>query len=339
MTAPEKRIGGASYYAAQTKAVDESEDALIGELSPVIKDIEANISKYIRDKEILTNPNKNATAIEDMKIPAGLRNQITEISKKYMYDQTYAAYEQAMKEVSQAIENGKSLPATAEYGSVAAASCYGFKDITSLDAVSDASAIKQMEDWKSTRNWRKMNEWRAKRIEDLAGTHATQGKFWISGKVETAMLNEVKDELIAGLSDMKSEAQTMKEVTKVFEKYGTKPDLIKPYKIQRIVRTNTTRAIADARREAFSDPEVVEAFPAMMYSAIMDDRTSDICAELDESVYRNDDPIWNEILPPRLHINCRSTVIAVSEDELKESGVSKAPPADLIKTPQENIAA
>jgi uncharacterized protein with gpF-like domain len=70
----------------------------------------------------------------------------------------------------------------------------------------------------------------------------------------------------------------------------------------------------------------------MMFSAIMDDRTSDICADLDESVYRSDDPVWNSITPP-MHFNCRSTLIAVSEDELAESGASKPP--DLSEVPAE----
>lgn len=63
-----------------------------------------------------------------------------------------------------------------------------------------------------------------------------------------------------------------------------------------------------------TDPDVVEAFPSWMFTAVMDDATTITCASLDGSTWPADDPVWNTITPP-LHYNCRSSIMPIGADE------------------------
>ena len=77
------------------------------------------------------------------------------------------------------------------------------------------------------------------------------------------------------------------------------------------VRTNTFEAINEARYAAFTDPVVSDFIEALEYSAILDDRTTDICTHLDGRIYPANSPEWDSIRPPN-HYNCRSLLIPVT---------------------------
>lgn len=47
-----------------------------------------------------------------------------------------------------------------------------------------------------------------------------------------------------------------------------------------------------------------DVFPALRYSAVIDDRTSDICLPLDGIILPVDDPLWDKYSPEN-HFNCR----------------------------------
>lgn len=74
--------------------------------------------------------------------------------------------------------------------------------------------------------------------------------------------------------------------------------------LERYSRTKFTEVMNKARLEEFEGSNVVAAY---QYSAVMDDRTSDICAELHEKVFEK----GTEVVPP-LHFNCRSTLIPIT---------------------------
>ncbi|WP_394700537.1 phage minor head protein [uncultured Ilyobacter sp.] len=48
-----------------------------------------------------------------------------------------------------------------------------------------------------------------------------------------------------------------------------------------------------------------EEFPYLMYDAVGDEDTMEICRRLDEKIYLATDPIWNDIYPGN-HYQCRS---------------------------------
>jgi SPP1 gp7 family putative phage head morphogenesis protein len=79
-----------------------------------------------------------------------------------------------------------------------------------------------------------------------------------------------------------------------------------------LVRTNMFDAFNEGRYAEFTDPALGGFVEALEYSAVLDDRTTEICQALDGSVYNADNPIWDEYRPPN-HYNCRSILVAVTQ--------------------------
>lgn len=77
-------------------------------------------------------------------------------------------------------------------------------------------------------------------------------------------------------------------------------------------RTNLFEAMNEARYAEFTDPELGGFVVALQYSAILDDRTTDICEALDGKTWAEDSPMWDQFRPPN-HYNCRSVLIPVTE--------------------------
>ena len=84
-----------------------------------------------------------------------------------------------------------------------------------------------------------------------------------------------------------------------------------PARIATAVRTNTFEALNEARYAEYTDPELGGFVEALEYSAILDDRTTDICTHLDGRVYPADSSEWEGYRPPN-HYNCRSILIPVT---------------------------
>jgi SPP1 gp7 family putative phage head morphogenesis protein len=72
----------------------------------------------------------------------------------------------------------------------------------------------------------------------------------------------------------------------------------------------------------------VENKPYGMYTSIEDSRTTDICDELDGVILPLDDPFWDTWTPPN-HFNCRSTVIALSDEDIEEFGITPKDKPDM----------
>jgi SPP1 gp7 family putative phage head morphogenesis protein len=102
-----------------------------------------------------------------------------------------------------------------------------------------------------------------------------------------------------------------------------------PARLENIVRTNDSYAWNEARQALFTDPELRGFVQAFEYSAVLDDRTTDICEELNGLVERD----WAEYTPPN-HFQCRSILVPITEIDdwdQKESTL----PADI--TPQKGF--
>lgn len=84
-----------------------------------------------------------------------------------------------------------------------------------------------------------------------------------------------------------------------------------PAYLNTLVRTNTFEALNEARYAEFTDPALDGFVEALEYSAILDDRTTEICQELDGKVFAADSPEWETYRPPN-HYNCRSVLIPVT---------------------------
>lgn len=77
-------------------------------------------------------------------------------------------------------------------------------------------------------------------------------------------------------------------------------------------RTNLFEAMNEARYAEFTDPELGDFVQALEYSAILDDRTTDICEALNGKTWAEDSDMWDQFRPPN-HFNCRSVLIPVTQ--------------------------
>jgi phage putative head morphogenesis protein, SPP1 gp7 family len=109
---------------------------------------------------------------------------------------------------------------------------------------------------------------------------------------------------------------------------GTTRKRIAPWRLETIYRTNLQSAYSTGRYRQME--EVKSRRPYLQYKAIMDSRTRDAHAAMNNKVYRFDDPIWDQWYPPN-GFNCRCYVKSLMESDLKERGLSVAAgmPADL----------
>lgn len=81
-----------------------------------------------------------------------------------------------------------------------------------------------------------------------------------------------------------------------------------------LVRTKTTEVYNSARKTLWdTDPTISQIVAAYQFSAIMDARTSDVCARLDGKIFEKSD-FADRVTPP-LHINCRSILVPITKFE------------------------
>lgn len=99
--------------------------------------------------------------------------------------------------------------------------------------------------------------------------------------------------------------------------------------IRTLARTNMFEALNEARYAYFTDPRLGDFVEGFEYSAILDDRTTALCAELDGKRFKKGSAIWEEYRPPN-HFNCRSVLVPIiftDEWSGRESVQPKQPPA------------
>ena len=84
--------------------------------------------------------------------------------------------------------------------------------------------------------------------------------------------------------------------------------------LETIYRTNVFQSYSVAQ---WGEYKLVEkSFPALRYTAVMDNRTRPAHAALNDRVFMQSDPIWGRIYPPNGY-NCRCTTIPLSKKKLK----------------------
>lgn len=97
-----------------------------------------------------------------------------------------------------------------------------------------------------------------------------------------------------------------------------------------LARTNLFEAMNEARYAEFTDPALDGFVVAFRYSAVLDDRTTKICAALHDRVYKAGNPVWDDVRPPN-HYNCRSLLIPITQVDIdlkndNWNGVESSPP-------------
>lgn len=141
---------------------------------------------------------------------------------------------------------------------------------------------------------------------------------------------------IAGLAKLSLISLIMGELNKTLQSGGTFKDfqqnakgVLPQHRLDNIFRTNIQMAYAQGRYEQQQMNK--KRRPYLMYSAINDKRTRHDHARLDGVIRPIDDSFWDKHTPP-IDYRCRCTVLALTEKEAKEKGVTSVD--DLPKNVQ-----
>lgn len=157
----------------------------------------------------------------------------------------------------------------------------------------------------------------------------------ISGVLDSTLTSNAKAILLHAIKAGEPMGDTIMKLTEVFipyigdEEVIDDDELTSPYRLETIVRTNVTDAYNQGRLTAALDPELRPFLFGVRYSAILDERTTEVCRFLHGKVFRMDDPELLRLAPPN-HFNCRSLVVPITKAEAKSRGIE----ADSLVTPE-----
>jgi len=94
-------------------------------------------------------------------------------------------------------------------------------------------------------------------------------------------------------------------------------DPLSLHHLDTVVRTNLQTAFSKGRYEE----QKTGPNEFWEYVATIDGRETEICNALDGKIFKRSDPFWSNNYPPN-HFNCRSTVVTLDAETLKEEGLS-----------------
>lgn len=120
-----------------------------------------------------------------------------------------------------------------------------------------------------------------------------------------AIRNKLKPALVAAIAEGETLREFTKEVGGIVQSKAH---------AENIFRTNIQTSYNAGHAEAIWSPELKQIIPAFEYQAVMDDRTTPICAERDGQVYPRAALGSADVVPPA-HFQCRSSIIEVWIDE------------------------
>lgn len=144
-----------------------------------------------------------------------------------------------------------------------------------------------------------------------------QKALQLAASQNAKLLGEVKLVLSNRLKTGGPMRKAMGEIRDLFRKYigdaaiSTPGGVATPWALEAIVRTETTGAFNQGRLVQARNPDLAPFMRGMEYSAILDDRTTPVCEDLDEKIFTMDDPMLDRLTPPN-HVNCRSLLVPVT---------------------------
>ncbi len=126
----------------------------------------------------------------------------------------------------------------------------------------------------------------------------------LAGILEVDTLEKVRDVVRQSML----EGTTLQERIKALRESVPEIQNMAKHRIEAIARTEVTRADSMGRLiEMKNNDDVV----GVEFSAVMDDRTTDICSSRHGLIMRMDDPRIPEMTPP-LHVRCRSLLLSLT---------------------------
>lgn len=153
-----------------------------------------------------------------------------------------------------------------------------------------------------------------------------KSEFFITGLLEKDILDQYLALLQNGILYDKSLTQMIVDIEKDSKLIAALPKVDAagrpvniPARLENIARTNISGAMNMGRTNMFARDEYKGFIEAFEYSAILDDRTTDICDSLNGRIRKD----WGNYTPPN-HFQCRSVLVPVTildEWDGKESNI------------------
>lgn len=158
----------------------------------------------------------------------------------------------------------------------------------------------------------------------LPAVEAKEAIKWLRAKkIEIAgvLLDRVMAEIRAAITESIRAGDTTQDaierINRILEPY-TGDDAVlkdgeplKPHRVETITRTVTTQAYNIGRLVQIRQNPLVAG---VQYSAIIDERTTEVCKSLDGKIFRTGDSDLDALTPPN-HFRCRSLLVPVMIDE------------------------
>lgn len=156
-------------------------------------------------------------------------------------------------------------------------------------------------------------------VREMAEEFLAQRPALIGLEIEGSVMDEVRTALLQAIRQDWSETETIAAVTAAFDRWIDDVDLgdagmHRAVNLQAVARTNLNDAYNSGLRSNYSSPENKGFITALMYSAVLDTRTTPFCRAWDGVIRPVDDPIWNRVTPPN-HYGERSILIPLTRDD------------------------
>lgn len=162
--------------------------------------------------------------------------------------------------------------------------------------------------------------------------------FWVSGVMRDDLTKRAQTILMQAIKMGEELLDTVGKLEEAFTPYvgkkGIKAEVVTPARLETIVRTNLSEAYNQGRLAGIHDPEMAPFIVGVRYSAILDERTTEICSYLHGMVFKPEEPDIDRLAPPN-HFNCRSVILPVIIGEEPGAFATAAEIAhglDLIKS-------
>lgn len=155
--------------------------------------------------------------------------------------------------------------------------------------------------------------------------------FYIKRSTELEATKRVLESLKKTLENGGTYQEWKQDISDIADKAGLGED---GWYSHLVYRQNMVNAYQSGRYEQQMQDD--EYFSYLLFDGVEDERQTDFCRAYSGKVYKKSDPIWALIYPPN-HFNCRSSVIELGTDKIKELGleISKSKKKELKEIEKE----
>lgn len=145
--------------------------------------------------------------------------------------------------------------------------------------------------------------------------------FKLVGDYSVNITNKMRNQLMQGIKSGLNERDILSDLRDLGKQESDKW-------LETVIRTKATEMFNRARKSYWDNDELAKQIvEAYQFSAIMDDRTSDVCRFMDGKIFGKDEFITRST--PPLHFNCRSILVPVTKFE--DYSLDKEPSIEKLK--------